>query len=77
VKTIKYAVAAIAFAAFSFSAFAAHAAMLLQADGMLPAVSMTTRDGLANKAARSSTTGCRITFTIDNNKREDTAVVYK
>lgn len=85
-KTIKYAVAAIALSTLSFGAFAAQAISHAQAQsmnkvGVVSADGATTLDGLeaqlAEKAAAAGATGYSITSANGNNKMSGTAVIYK
>ena len=85
-KTIKYAVAAIALSNLSFGAFAAQAISPSQAQsmnkvGVVSADGATTLDGLeaqlAEKAAAAGATGYSITSANSNNKMSGTAVIYK
>ncbi|MGP3591127.1 DUF1471 family protein YbiJ [Vagococcus sp. WN89Y] len=85
-KTIKYAVCAIALTTLSFGAFAAHSVTPLQAEsmtkiGVVSADGATTLDGLearlASKAAQAGASGYRISSAVGNNKMEGTAVIYK
>ena len=85
-KTIKYAVAAIALSTLSFGAFAAQAISPAQAQsmnkvGVVSADGATTLDGLeaklAEKAAAAGATGYSITSANGNNKMSGTAVIYK
>lgn len=85
-KTIKYAVAAVALSALSFGAFAAEPVSSTQAQGMnkigvVSAEGATTLDGLeaklAEKAAAAGASGYTITSANGNNKLSGTAVIYK
>ncbi|HDT2075870.1 DUF1471 domain-containing protein [Enterobacter cloacae] len=85
-KTIKYAVAAVALSALSFGAFAAEPVSSTQAQGMnkigvVSAEGATTLDGLeaklAEKAAAAGASGYTITSANTNNKLSGTAVIYK
>ena len=85
-KTIKYAVAAVALSALSFGAFAAQSVSPSQASGMnkigvVSAEGATTLDGLearlAAKAEAAGATGYTITSANTNNKLSGTAVIYK
>ncbi|AGN87836.1 DUF1471 family protein YbiJ [Enterobacter sp. R4-368] len=85
-KTIKYAVAAIALSTLSFGAFAAQPVTTAQAEnlnkiGVVSAEGATTLDGLeaklAEKAQAAGATGYSITSATGNNKLSGTAVIYK
>lgn len=85
-KTIKYAVAAIALSGLSFGVFAAEPVTATQAQnmnkiGVVSAEGATTLDGLeaklAEKAAAAGATGYSITSANNNNKMSGTAVIYK
>ncbi len=85
-KTIKYAVAAIALSTLSFGAFAAQAISPAQAQsmnkvGVVSADGATTLDGLeaklAEKATAAGATGYSITSAIGKDKMSGTAVIYK
>ena len=85
-KTIKYAVAAVALSALSFGAFAAEPVSPSQAQsmnklGVVSAEGATTLDGLetklAEKAAAAGASGYTITSANTNNKLSGTAVIYK
>ena len=85
-KTIKYAVAAVALSALSFGAFAVEPVSSTQAQdlnkiGVVSAEGATTLDGLeaklAEKAAAAGASGYTITSTNGNNKLSGTAVIYK
>jgi ABC-type phosphate transport system substrate-binding protein len=85
-KTIKYAVAAVALTTLSFGAFAAQSVSPSQASGMnkigvVSAEGATTLDGLeaqlAEKAAAAGASGYTITSANTNNKLSGTAVIYK
>ena len=85
-KTIKYAVAAVALSALSFGAFAAEPVSSTQAQGMnkigvVSAEGATTLDGLeaklAEKAAAAGASGYTITSANNGNKLSGTAVIYK
>ena len=85
-KTIKYAVAAIALSTLSFGAFAAQPVTQEQAQkmneiGVVSANGATPLDGLeaklAQKAADAGATGYSITSANTNNKVSGTAVIYK
>ncbi|MBZ0058808.1 DUF1471 family protein YbiJ [Leclercia adecarboxylata] len=85
-KTIKYAVAALALTTLSFGAFAAESVTAAQASGMnkigvVSAEGATTLDGLearlAAKAEAAGATGYTITSANTNNKLSGTAVIYK
>ncbi|MCF8578490.1 DUF1471 family protein YbiJ [Enterobacter ludwigii] len=85
-KTIKYAVAAVALSALSFGVFAAEPVSTTQAQGMnkigvVSAEGATTLDGLeaklAEKAAAAGASGYTITSANTNNKLSGTAVIYK
>ena len=85
-KTIKYAVAAVALTTLSFGAFAAQSISPSQASGMnkigvVSAEGATTLDGLeaqlAEKAAAAGASGYTITSANTNNKLSGTAVIYK
>ncbi|KHG49820.1 PF07338 family protein [Enterobacter hormaechei subsp. xiangfangensis] len=77
-KTIKYAVAAVALSALSFGAFAVEPVSSSQRGS---AEGATTLDGLeaklAEKAAAAGASGYTITSTNGNNKLSGTAVIYK
>ena len=84
-KTIKYAVAAIALSTLSFGAFAAQPVTAAQAQnmnkiGVVTAEGASTLDGLeaklAEKAAAAGATGYSITSANTNNKMVGTAVIY-
>ena len=84
-KTIKYAVAAIALSTLSFGAFAAQSVTPAQAQsmnkiGVVSAEGATTLDGLeaklAEKAAAAGATAYSITSANTNNKLAGTAVIY-
>ena len=85
-KTIKYAVAAVALSALSFGAFAAEPVTNAQAQtlnkiGVVSAEGATTLDGLeaklAEKASAAGASGYTITSANPNNKLSGTAVIYK
>lgn len=85
-KTIKYAVAAVALSALSFGAFAAEPVSPSQAQsmnklGVVSAEGATTLDGLeaklAEKAAAAGASRYTITSANTNNKLSGTAVIYK
>ena len=85
-KTIKYAVAAVALSALSFGAFAVEPVSSTQAQnmnkiGVVSAEGATTLDGLeaklAEKAAAAGASGYTITSANGNNKLSGTAVIYK
>ncbi|EKY5005007.1 DUF1471 domain-containing protein [Citrobacter amalonaticus] len=85
-KTIKYAVAAVALSTLSFGVFAAEPVTAAQAQsmnkiGVVSAEGATTLDGLeaklAEKAAAAGASGYSITSANNNNKMSGTAVVYK
>jgi len=85
-KTIKYAVAAVALTTLSFGAFAAESLTAAQANsmnkiGVVSAEGSTTLDGLearlAAKAEAAGATGYTITSANTNNKLSGTAVIYK
>lgn len=85
-KTIKYAVAAIALSTLSFGAFAAQEVSPSQAEsmnkiGVVSADNATTLDGLeaqlAQKAEAAGATSYSITSANSNNKLSGTAVIYK
>ena len=85
-KTIKYAVAAVALSALSFGAFAVEPVSSTQAQdlnkiGVVSAEGATTLDGLeaklAAKAEAAGATGYSITSANTNNKLSGTAVIYK
>jgi len=85
-KTIKYAVAALALTTLSFGAFAAESVTAAQANsmnkiGVVSAEGATTLDGLearlAAKAEAAGATGYTITSANTNNKLSGTAVIYK
>ena len=85
-KTIKYAVAAVALTTLSFDAFAAESLTAAQANsmnkiGVVSAEGATTLDGLearlAAKAEEAGATGYTITSANTNNKLSGTAVIYK
>ena len=85
-KTIKYAVAAIALTTLSFGAFAAQSVTEAQAQnmnkiGVVSAEGATTLDGLeaklAEKAAAAGASGYTITSANTNNKLSGTAVIYQ
>lgn len=85
-KTIKYAVAAVALTTLSFGAFAAESVTAAQANsmskiGVVSAEGATTLDGLearlAAKAEEAGATGYTITSANTNNKLSGTAVIYK
>jgi ABC-type phosphate transport system substrate-binding protein len=85
-KTIKYAVAAVALSALSFGAFAVEPVSSAQAQnmnkvGVVSADGATTLDGLeaklAEKAAAAGASGYTITSANGNNKLSGTAVIYK
>ena len=85
-KTIKYAVAAVALSALSFGAFAVEPVSSTQAQsmnkiGVVSAEGATTLDGLeaklAEKAAAAGASGYTITSANTNNKLSGTAVIYK
>ena len=85
-KTIKYAVAAVALSALSFGAFAVEPVSSTQAQsmnkiGVVSAEGATTLDGLeaklAAKADAAGATGYSITSANTNNKVSGTAVIYK
>ena len=85
-KTIKYAVAAVALSAQSFVAFAVEPVSSTQAQnmnkvGVVSADGATTLDGLeaklAEKAAAAGASGYTITSANGNNKLSGTAVIYK
>ena len=85
-KTIKYAVAAIALSTLSFGAFAAQSVSTAQAGslnkiGVVSADGATTLDGLearlAAKAEAAGATGYSITSATGHNKLSGTAVIYK
>ncbi len=85
-KTIKYAVAAVALSALSFGAFAVEPVSSTQAQdlnkiGVVSAEGATTLDGLeaklAEKAVAAGASGYTITSTNGNNKLSGTAVIYK
>ncbi|TDV80590.1 uncharacterized protein DUF1471 [Enterobacter asburiae] len=85
-KTIKYAVAAVALSALSFGAFAVEPVSSTQAQnmnkvGVVSADGATTLDGLeaklAEKAAAAGASGYTITSANGNNKLSGTAVIYK
>jgi len=84
-KTIKYAVAAIALSTLSFGVFAAQPVTPAQAQnmnkiGVVTAEGASTLDGLeaklAEKAAAAGATGYSITSANTNNKMAGTAVIY-
>ncbi|MGG5838658.1 MULTISPECIES: DUF1471 family protein YbiJ [Enterobacteriaceae] len=85
-KTIKYAVAALALTTLSFGAFAAQSVTPAQAHnmnkiGVVSAEGATTLDGLeaqlAEKASAAGASGYTITSANTNNKLSGTAVIYK
>ena len=85
-KTIKYAVAAIALSTLSFGAFAAQPVTQEQAQkmneiGVVSANGASTLDGLeaklAQKAVDAGASGYSITSANTNNKVSGTAVIYK
>jgi len=85
-KTIKYAVAAIAMTTLSFGAFAAQSVTEAQAQsmnklGVVSAEGATTLDGLeaklAEKASAAGASGYTITSANTNNKLSGTAVIYQ
>lgn len=85
-KTIKYAVAAIALSTLSFGAFAAQSVTAAQAQNMnkigtVTADGATTLDGLeaqlAQKATDAGAKSYSITSANTNNKLSGTAVIYK
>lgn len=84
-KTIKYAVAAVALSALSFGAFAVEPVSSTQAQdlnkiGVVSAEGATTLDGLEAKLAEKAAAGASgytITSTNGNNKLSGTAVIYK
>jgi ABC-type phosphate transport system substrate-binding protein len=85
-KTIKYAVAAVALTTLSVGAFAAESLTAAQANsmnkiGVVSAEGATTLDGLearlAAKAEAAGATGYTITSANTNNKLSGTAVIYK
>ncbi|MEG1210860.1 MAG: DUF1471 family protein YbiJ [Leclercia sp.] len=85
-KTIKYAVAALALTTLSFGAFAAESVTAAQANsmdkiGVVSVEGATTLDGLearlAAKAEEAGATGYTITSANTNNKMSGTAVIYK
>ena len=85
-KTIKYAVAAVALTTLSFGAFAVEPVSSTQAQdlnkiGVVSAEGATTLDGLearlAAKAEAAGATGYTITSANTNNKLSGTAVIYK
>jgi len=85
-KTIKYAVAAVALTTLSFGVFAAESVTAAQANsmnkiGVVSAEGATTLDGLearlAAKAEAAGATGYTITSANTNNKLSGTAVIYK
>ena len=81
-KTIKYAVAAVALSALSFGAFAVEPVSSTQAQnmnkvGVVSADGATTLDGLEEKAAAAGASGDTITSANGNNKLSGTAVIYK
>ncbi|WP_337015919.1 DUF1471 family protein YbiJ [Leclercia sp. AS011] len=85
-KTIKYAVAAVALTTLSFGAIAAESVTAAQANsmnkiGVVSAEGATTLDGLearlAAKAEAAGATGYTITSANTNNKLSGTAVIYK
>ncbi|MCG7779696.1 DUF1471 family protein YbiJ [Lelliottia amnigena] len=85
-KTIKYAVAAIALTTLSFGAFAAQSVTEAQAQnmnkmGVVSAEGATTLDGLeaklAAKASAAGASGYNITSANTNNKLSGTAVIYQ
>ena len=85
-KTIKYAVAAIALSTLSFGAFAAQSinpaeAQNLNKVGVVSAEDATTLDGLeaklAEKAQAAGATAYSITSANTNGKMSGTAVIYK
>ena len=85
-KTIKYAVAAIAFTTLSFGAFAAEPISSAQANtmnkiGVVSVEGASTLDGLeaklAEKASAAGASGYTITSANTNNKLSGTAVIYK
>jgi len=85
-KTIKYAVAAIALTTLSFGAFAAQSVTEAQAQnmnkmGVVSAEGATTLDGLeaklAEKASAAGASGYPITSANSNNKLSGTAVIYQ
>ena len=82
-KTIKYAVAAVALSALSFGAFAVEPVSTTQAQnmnkiGVVSAEGATTLDGLEAKlAAAAGASGYTITSANTNNKLSGTAVIYK
>ncbi|WP_318364978.1 DUF1471 family protein YbiJ [Enterobacter sp.] len=84
-KTIKYAVAAIALSTLSFGAFAAQPVTAAQAQsmnkiGVVTAEGATTLDGLeaqlAEKASAAGAKGYSITSANTSNKMSGTAVIY-
>ncbi|WP_435947667.1 DUF1471 family protein YbiJ [Dryocola sp. BD586] len=85
-KTIKYAVAAIALSTLSFGAFAAQAVSPAEAQnmnkvGVVSAHGATTLDGLeaqlALKAEQAGAKAYAITSANSNDKMSGTAVIYK
>ncbi|EDV4467426.1 DUF1471 domain-containing protein [Salmonella enterica subsp. enterica] len=85
-KTIKYAVAAIALSTLSFGAFAAEPVSASQTQnlhkiGVVSADGATTLDGLeaklAEKAAAAGASAYNITSAVGNDKISGTAVIYK
>ena len=84
-KTIKYAVAAVALSALSFGAFAVEPVSSTQAQsmnkiGVVSAEGATTLDGRKPswlKAAAAGASGYTITSANTNNKLSGTAVIYK
>ncbi len=85
-KTIKYAVAAIALSTLSFGAFAVQAvspseAQNLNKVGVVSAQGATTLDGLeaqlASKAQQAGAKAYSITSANTNGKMSGTAVIYK
>lgn len=85
-KTIKYAVSAIALSTLSFGAFAAQSVTAAQAEsldkiGVVSAHGATTLDGLeaklAAKAQAAGASGYSIISAAGNNKLSGTAVIYK
>lgn len=84
-KTIKYAVAAVALSTLSFGVFAAEPVTAAQAQsmnkiGVVSAEGATTLDGTEAKLAESrccGASGYSITSANNNNKMSGTAVIYK
>ena len=85
-KTIKYAVAAIALTTLSFGAFAAQSVTEAQAQnmnkiGVVSAEGATTLDGLeaklAEKASAAGASAYSITSAVGKDKMSGTAVIYK